>query len=109
MAAPRPPLAALPLEPPRVPEMLVRGSKFIRWDEVSGNRDPRLGIPPATPPPGPPAHAPRLPPPRQAPPRASSPSPPSHPPTILNGRRDPKPPLPPGIPPPSTPDPPGTP
>ncbi|XP_074915604.1 1-phosphatidylinositol 4,5-bisphosphate phosphodiesterase beta-3 isoform X3 [Buteo buteo] len=38
MAAPRPVLAPLPLEPPRVPEMLVRGSKFIRWDEEPATR-----------------------------------------------------------------------
>ncbi|XP_075345633.1 1-phosphatidylinositol 4,5-bisphosphate phosphodiesterase beta-3-like [Mycteria americana] len=38
MAAPRPALAPLPLEPPRVPEMLVRGSKFIRWDEEPATR-----------------------------------------------------------------------
>ena len=38
MAAPRPVPVPLPLEPPRVPAMLVQGSKFIRWDEV--RRDP---------------------------------------------------------------------
>ncbi|KAM8986027.1 LOW QUALITY PROTEIN: 1-phosphatidylinositol 4,5-bisphosphate phosphodiesterase beta-3-like [Ara ararauna] len=38
MAAPRPALAPLPLEPPRVPEMLMRGSKFIRWDEEPATR-----------------------------------------------------------------------
>ncbi|XP_033927743.1 LOW QUALITY PROTEIN: 1-phosphatidylinositol 4,5-bisphosphate phosphodiesterase beta-3 [Melopsittacus undulatus] len=38
MAAPRPGLAPLPLEPPRVPEMLVRGSKFIRWEEEPATR-----------------------------------------------------------------------
>ncbi|GAB0201986.1 1-phosphatidylinositol 4,5-bisphosphate phosphodiesterase beta-1 [Grus japonensis] len=38
MAAPRPVLAPLPLEPPRVPEMMVRGSKFIRWDEEPATR-----------------------------------------------------------------------
>ncbi|XP_068854245.1 1-phosphatidylinositol 4,5-bisphosphate phosphodiesterase beta-3 [Aphelocoma coerulescens] len=32
--------AALPLEPPRVPEMLVQGSKFIRWDEEPPSRTP---------------------------------------------------------------------
>ncbi|XP_053908528.1 1-phosphatidylinositol 4,5-bisphosphate phosphodiesterase beta-3 isoform X2 [Cuculus canorus] len=29
---------AAPLEPPRVPEMLVRGSKFIRWEEEPPTR-----------------------------------------------------------------------
>ncbi|KAM9510798.1 1-phosphatidylinositol 4,5-bisphosphate phosphodiesterase beta-3-like [Guaruba guarouba] len=38
MAAPRPALAPLPLEPPRVPDMLMRGSKFIRWDEEPATR-----------------------------------------------------------------------
>ncbi|XP_061875699.1 1-phosphatidylinositol 4,5-bisphosphate phosphodiesterase beta-3-like, partial [Colius striatus] len=49
MAASLPPLAPLPLEPPRVPEMLVGGSKFIRWDEevelldITVIRDTRTG------------------------------------------------------------------
>ncbi|XP_064359940.1 1-phosphatidylinositol 4,5-bisphosphate phosphodiesterase beta-3-like [Dromaius novaehollandiae] len=38
MAAPRPALGALPPEPPRVPETLVQGSKFIRWDEEPATR-----------------------------------------------------------------------
>uniref|UniRef100_A0A8D0L4P6 Phosphoinositide phospholipase C n=1 Tax=Sphenodon punctatus TaxID=8508 RepID=A0A8D0L4P6_SPHPU len=35
MAGARPGVHALQLEPPRVPETLGRGSKFIKWDEVS--------------------------------------------------------------------------
>lgn len=36
MAGARPGVHALQLEPPTVPETLRRGSKFIKWDEVSG-------------------------------------------------------------------------
>ncbi|XP_059347480.1 LOW QUALITY PROTEIN: 1-phosphatidylinositol 4,5-bisphosphate phosphodiesterase beta-3-like [Ammospiza nelsoni] len=32
--------SALPLEPPRVPELLVRGSKFIRWEEEPPSHTP---------------------------------------------------------------------
>uniref|UniRef100_A0A8C8R964 Phosphoinositide phospholipase C n=1 Tax=Pelusios castaneus TaxID=367368 RepID=A0A8C8R964_9SAUR len=34
MAGARPGVHALQLEPPRVPETLIRGSKFIKWDET---------------------------------------------------------------------------
>ncbi|XP_064258336.1 1-phosphatidylinositol 4,5-bisphosphate phosphodiesterase beta-3-like [Passer domesticus] len=46
---PVPVRAPLPLEPPRVPELLVRGSKFIRWEEevelldLCSVRDTRTG------------------------------------------------------------------
>ncbi|XP_054849207.1 1-phosphatidylinositol 4,5-bisphosphate phosphodiesterase beta-3 [Eublepharis macularius] len=38
MAGARPGVHALQLEPPRVPETLVKGSKFIKWDEEPTNR-----------------------------------------------------------------------
>ncbi|XP_059574377.1 1-phosphatidylinositol 4,5-bisphosphate phosphodiesterase beta-3 isoform X2 [Alligator mississippiensis] len=40
MAGARPGVHALQLEPPRVPEILQRGSKFIRWDEEPPTRTP---------------------------------------------------------------------
>ncbi|XP_065510112.1 1-phosphatidylinositol 4,5-bisphosphate phosphodiesterase beta-3-like [Caloenas nicobarica] len=39
MAAPPPPVP-LPLEPPRVPEMLRNGNKFVQWDEDPPTRTP---------------------------------------------------------------------
>nr|XP_056708762.1 1-phosphatidylinositol 4,5-bisphosphate phosphodiesterase beta-3 [Euleptes europaea] len=38
MAGARPGVHALQLEPPRVPETLLKGSKFIKWDEEPTNR-----------------------------------------------------------------------
>ncbi|KAM4879949.1 LOW QUALITY PROTEIN: 1-phosphatidylinositol 4,5-bisphosphate phosphodiesterase beta-3 [Sylvia borin] len=37
---PVPVRSALPLEPPRVPELLLRGSKFIRWEEEPPSHTP---------------------------------------------------------------------
>lgn len=48
MAGARPGVHALQLEPPTVVETLRRGSKFIKWDEVS-RRGPLLRPDPGAP------------------------------------------------------------
>lgn len=49
MAGARPGVHALQLEPPTVVETLRRGSKFIKWDEVSKRRGFLLRADPGTP------------------------------------------------------------